>query len=50
MTVLDVEILGGGKPVFGDVQAWRAIPENRQTIGVFIGQGMEQERVGYTED
>jgi len=34
MPMLDVEILRGGKPILGEVQAGRAIPQDRQSFPV----------------
>ena len=50
VAVLDVEILRGGKPILGDAEAGRAIPEDDEPAGVFIGKRAQQKRAGDAED
>ena len=46
----DVEILRRRKPVFGDADARRSVPEDDQSIGVTVRQRAQQERAGDAED
>jgi hypothetical protein len=41
MPMLDVEILRRGKPILGEVQAGRAIPQDRQSFRVLGGVAAE---------
>ncbi len=45
MTVLDIEVLRGGEPVFGDVEAGRAVPENNQPLRIGVWKWMKQKAV-----
>ena len=47
---LDVDILRRRKPVLGDAEAGRAVPENGEPIGVLIGKRPKDERVRDAED
>ena len=50
MTRLDVEVLGRREPVFRDVESRRSVPEDREPVGILIGQRSEQQRTGDAED
>src|ERR1700748_22944 len=50
MTVLDVEVLCGGEPVSGDVEAGRAVPENNQPLRIGVWKRMQQKAVYDTEN
>ena len=43
VAILDVEILRGGKPILRDAEAGRAIPEDDELAGVFVGKRAQQE-------
>src|ERR1700760_772095 len=45
MTVLDIEVWCGGEPVFGDVEAGRAVPENNQPLRIGVWKRMQQKAV-----
>ena len=47
---LDVEILSGGKPVLGDPQPGRAVPENDEPFVVGVGERAQQQRAGDAEN
>ena len=47
---LDVEVLARRKPILHDVQSGRAIPQDDQTVGVFVRQRAQQQGVGDAED
>jgi hypothetical protein len=43
VAILDIEILGGGKPILRDAQPGRTIPQDHQTVSVLIRQWPQQE-------
>src|SRR5262252_7825734 len=47
---LDIEILRRGKPILGDVQARRTIPQDHQPVWAVIRQRTEQQGACNTED
>ena len=49
-TVLDIEVLRRRKPVFGDPEAGRRVPENDLPIRVLVRQRPQQERARDAED
>ena len=48
--VPDVEVLRGGKPVLGDAETGRRVPEDDLPIGVLVRQRPQQQRVRDAED
>ena len=50
VSCLDVEILRRGKPILGDAQARRAIPQDYQPVWAVVGQRTKQQRVCHAED
>lgn len=42
---LDIEILGGRKPVLRNTEAWGTIPEDDQAVGIGVGKRAEQQGV-----
>jgi len=50
MTVFDVEVLRGRKPIFRDVQARRAVPEYDQPFSIRIRKWTNQQPIDDAED
>ncbi len=50
MPGLDVEVLRCGKPVFGNIQPRRAVPENGQPVRVGVGQRLEEQGARHAEN
>ena len=49
VAVLDVEVLRRGKPVLGDVEARRSLPQNDEAVGVLVRQRPQQQRARHAE-
>jgi hypothetical protein len=49
MAITDIEILRRGKPVLGDVEAGRAVPENHQPFCIFIRKWPQQQSAGHAK-
>src|ERR1700728_3931725 len=49
MPVLDVEILCRRKPILGDIQSGRTIPQNYQSIRIRIRERAQQKRIRNAE-
>ena len=45
MTVLDIEVLRGGEPVFGDVETGRGVPKNNQPLRIGVWKWVKQKAV-----
>src|SRR5262249_34305498 len=43
VTIFDVEVLCSGEPILRNAEPGRAIPEDDEAIGVFVGKRMQEE-------